>query len=541
METDIADPVIAIALDAMEPAILEEFIASGDLPFLAQLAQSGLYARHQNFAYYATENGWLTFLQGCSPEESHEWSHLIYNPGAYEVNEAASYRFNRHRPFYARMPGRTSAVFDLPLVGLVDGVEGCQALGWGTEANQILRQSAPEGLMDDLIARHGSHPLYNTYRHSDEGDPVISYRIPTIYDQEGLRALRDMLVSATDQRTDIILDLMQGGRRDLVLAAYGETHTAGHMFWHLGRGHPLAASARAAGTGDYLRDVCQAIDRGLARIADAAPQGATLMVFSTHGMRGNSLDVYSMLFLPEMLYRWSTGQAAFGNAASTALPAARTDYAEHWADEVWKLRTAHGETVLESPSAQRDRDDPLYWEPANWFRPAWRSMKAFSLPGYSEGLVRLNIAERDGANGVDPNDYEATCAQLTQMIASLRDARSGTPLAERVVRTRTDPFEEGDHLSPADLLVVWNDALFTDAVDHPDLGRIGPVPYFRVGGHATEGFVIAQGKRFSPNAPPRSDVKTTDVTATILDLLDVERPAHMRGASLAQPEFATSR
>ena len=107
------------------------------------------------------------------------------------------------------MPDRRVAVFDIPLTQQVPDVNGVQLLGWGTEVNQILRQSSPPGLMDALIARHGRHPLYDSEHQADDGTQTMSYRIPSIYDMEQMRHTRDLLVAAVHQRTAIILDLMR--------------------------------------------------------------------------------------------------------------------------------------------------------------------------------------------------------------------------------------------------------------------------------------------------------------------------------------------
>jgi hypothetical protein len=390
--------VIALGLDALDPRLLEQAVDSGRLPVLARLLSEGAYARQQNFEYYRTENSWLTFLQGCSPADSEEWGHQDYSAGGYEAKERAAYRFDRYPPFYA-LGDRRVLVFDVPLVGLVDGVSGIQLLGWGTEVNQILRQSSPPVLMGEIIARHGRHPLYDTITNADDGSETLSYRIPSLYDSELLRTIKDQLVLAVRQRTSIILELMAAERWDLVLCVYAEMHTAGHIFWHSSQAHPLSSQLTDRPSGDFLMEILEETDKALGLLLEKAEPGADIIVFSPHGMQANSLDLYSMLFLPELLYRWTSGKAAFRNDADSPLAPAKTDFSRHWREEVWDMRTEHGETVLESPAVQGSRGDPLDWDPANWYQRLWPEMKAFVLPGYSEGLIRVNVAGRDGPDG----------------------------------------------------------------------------------------------------------------------------------------------
>ncbi len=526
-------PVIAIGLDALAPGLLEAWTAEGKLPTLAKLMEQSLYARQRNFSLYRTENSWLTLLHGCSAETSHEWGHQDYDEGSYEFRERAAYEFKHYQPFYALGDRKRVAVFDVPLTGLVEGVNGVQLLGWGTEVNQILRESSPPDLMTRMIERHGRHPLYDTITNADDGSETLSYRIPCLYDMDIQRSIRDKLIVAVHQRTAMIRDLMRQERWDFLMAIYAEIHTAGHMFWHLSQPHPLHDTMQPLAGSDFLLDILQTIDADLALLIDEMPEDTQLLLFSPHGMQANSIDLYSMFFLPELLYRWSTGEAAFsGQASGTEVPAHRFDFRRHWSQEVWDLRSAHGDAILETPAEQEARHDPLDWDPGNWYRRAWPMMRAFTMPGYSEGLIRVNVAGRDGPDGVDPADFDKVCREIEHLVSEVVDPRTGRTVAQQVVRVRSTPWEDTVDRSPADLMVLWHDDLTADSVEHPRLGQIGPIPYFRSGGHATEGFVIARGPGFTPGL--RVDgISTPDVTATILDRLGVAIPDHVDGRPIA--------
>ncbi|MEM9623061.1 MAG: nucleotide pyrophosphatase, partial [Pseudomonadota bacterium] len=57
-------PVIAIGLDAADPVLVEEWLAAGHLPNLANLCAQGGYGRLKNLEYYKAETPWTTFLTG---------------------------------------------------------------------------------------------------------------------------------------------------------------------------------------------------------------------------------------------------------------------------------------------------------------------------------------------------------------------------------------------------------------------------------------------------------------------------------------------
>jgi predicted AlkP superfamily phosphohydrolase/phosphomutase len=161
-------------------------------------------------------------------------------------------------------------------------------------------------------------------------------------------------------------------------------------------------------------------------------------------------------------------------------------------------------------------------------------MAAFALPGLDEGMVRLNVEGRDPAGLVAPGDYETTLASIATLVAGLRNARTGTPLVKRFFRTRSDPLSDGSELPPADLIVEWTNEP-CDVADSPELGRIGPVPLRRTGGHSRNGFAWFRDRRFA--AGDCAPATPYDIGPTLLDMIGVGAPPHLDGRSLlADPQ-----
>jgi len=239
------------------------------------------------------------------------------------------------------------------------------------------------------------------------------------------------------------------------------------------------------------------------------------------------------LFLPEALLRLEFGQAGLAEGvAGTPVPPPSMHYRRHWKDEVWALRTPFGERMLESPDAQGRRGDALDWNPTNWSRPLWPRMRAFVLPSYLQGMIRINVTGREGAGVVDPSAFGAECDRVEALLRGLVDARTGRALVRDVVRTRSQPFDAGLGNHPADLLVIWTDRDATDCVEGPGIGRIGPVPQFRSGGHAQTGFCIARGPGIPAGSALRDDARVVDLSATLVQAMGVTPPPSMEGRPL---------
>ena len=187
-----------------------------------------------------------------------------------------------------------------------------------------------------------------------------------------------------------------------------------------------------------------------------------VLVFAVHGMGNNVTDMFSMTFLPELLYRYSfPGKfgIARGKLGKTPPSPITNPKRKSWSGEVWQRRYNPNpikqflqqwtpskfdkflgvgeEPHLVSPYELREKSVALNWMPAMWYQPLWHKMKAFALPAFAAGHIRINLKGREVKGIVDSADYNAICDELTQYLYSLKDGRTGELIVKDVVRTRT--------------------------------------------------------------------------------------------------------
>ena len=146
-------------------------------------------------------------------------------------------------------------------------------------------------------------------------------------------------------------------------------------------------------------------------------------------------------------------------------------------------------------------------------------MKAFALPTYSEGLIRLNVQGRERYGVVAPQDYRETCDPICEYLGQVTDARSGKPMDRDIIRTRESPDQATGNPPPADLIVLWQEEMPTDMVHSPTAGVIGPMPYFRSGGHCPRGFVLRCGPDVSEGAT-LAPIHAKELTSLFIQLLE---------------------
>ncbi len=544
-----AAPVIALGLDGADSRLIEAWMAEGLLPNLAKLCQQGVYGRLKGLEHYKAETPWNSFLTGMLPGKTGYWGEIEMPHGSYEVRNLGAYDFQEYPPFYALGDDYRVAVFDLPKAVLSPAVNGPQLLAWGGHAPSTPSASSPSALYEQVMQLFGPHPTL----HCDHGD---------WWDQAYLRRLRAGLKLGIERRSTICRDWLLQEPWDLFLTVFSETHSASHDFWFASQpDHPLYNYVDFnTFPMDPLLEVFQQTDRAIGEIVAAAPDDANLVVFSVHGSDHNTTDVPSMFFLGEFLYRWCFGAAkiAWAKPGEPLSQPWQFPRRKTWTGEVWQLKhdpnplrgmlrrslpsRLHAkldqylgkvaEQDLASPDELRQQGDEFFWQPVSWYRPFWPKMKAFALPSFSEGYIRLNLQGREPAGLVTAEDYDAVCEEITAELKALVNPRNGLPVVKRVIRTRQKALDLDPRLPSADLVVEWADPP-ADVVESDRIGRIGPVPYRRTGSHRARGFMVVKGPEIEPGGA-LPDGQPVDVPATILSLMGMAIPDYFQGRSLVE-------
>jgi predicted AlkP superfamily phosphohydrolase/phosphomutase len=543
------NPVIAIGLDSADPVLLEKWMKQGYLPNLEKIRSQGTYGRMYNPVNFGekkekeqfviTESLWVIFATGCLPNKTGYWSPVKYSPDNYKAGYDrinGGYNYQEYPPFYRFLENHRVTIFDLPVASLCEEVKGLQVLGWGGHDPFTPSHSIPPELLPELNEKYGK-------------DRICGNDVGIWWNKEYRQWLPSALKKSISQRSAICQDLLTRDSWDLFITVISETHTAGHDLYYTQENHPLYPILQENDQESML-EVFQQADQALGEILHKVPENASILIFSLHGMGVNMADLFTMLFLPEFLYRFHFGKSAIADEKiNTSPPPMITNpLRDSWLGEIWvknhppnlmqKLFKSltpsqflySPKNGLDCPFSLLEQKDDLAWMPSRWYQPLWHEMKAFALPTFTDGQIRINLKGRESQGIVEPSEYDWLCTEITEQLLQLVDGRTGKPVVKRVIRTCKSPLIDDSKLINADLIVKWQENP-TDVVDSPKYGRIGPVPYFRSGGHRERGFLMAKGEGIAANSSFGSG-NVVDLAPTILNLIGVPIPEYFDGKPL---------
>lgn len=540
--------VLAIFLDGYEESFAQKLMAAGEMPEMVRLAQTSARFILDHGAGQRTGLAGEHVATGLSPDDARRWSAVHFDPRTYEVWQEGT----RLAPFAAHLAAPT-VVFDIPYFDLRAAPAVNGAVAWGAHDPGVAQFSRPAGLISEVKRKFGSYPAQRW---------IYGFTWPSA---DKCRSMGHDLAHAVDVRAQISRWLLAERFPDwkLALIAVSEAHSVSEALWHgINPQHRLHGIPSTAAAGAGVREVYHAIDRLVGNLASAFPD-ATTVVFAMGGMGDNRSDLQSMALLPELMYRSAFKRPLFKQPKQWAWSAAGSPVflseTDTWQSQMAQAFTPPAKPLLHrlaarfapgfiqsalrpwraaqpltggtARSTQADARTPclpLNWIPASAYRHFWNAMPAFALPSYYDGRVRVNLRGREASGMVELTDYKSVLLEIERMVRACTDPATGESVVDFVEYTAPpDPAEL--HETQADLVFVWKGA--AAAFQHPVLGRIGPLPYRRTGGHTgPSGVAYVHATGLSPGE--RGTRSAYDVVPTIITALDEESKSPVSGTSL---------
>ncbi len=476
-------PVILIGLDGAEPSLIRQWMDDGTLPTLARMQNRGICTDVETLPGFGDGASWPTLVTGVNPARHGRYFRQQFKPGSYRRTLFSADSDLAHQPFWTTLSqkGKRVAILDIPYARLESGLNGLLLVDWLIHQRYGSPRSWPASFAHDVLAEFGDDPLLgNSERFSR---------------QAGIEDTIGHLQDRVRMKQRLVTKTLDGDRWDFLATAFAEPHDLGHIGWHLhDPSHPKHDTAWLHRCGDPIRALYISLDEAIGRILASAPAGAQVLTFAGLGM-GPCYTANGVM--DELLQRME--HRTYRQPPRFAKQLRRRAWPE-------KLVSIGGkvDTLREILEYSRSR--------------------FFALPhNENSGAIRINLKGREPTGRVAPEQFDTVCEELSSKFMALRNAATGRPIVERVVRVSQGLC--GAHLrAMPDLLVVWSREAPFDSIESAEIGRIDGVrSWGRTGDHTSHAMLIAQGGAFDSQRTFRSP-RIVDIAATIGALLGVALP-----------------
>jgi predicted AlkP superfamily phosphohydrolase/phosphomutase len=499
--------VLALVLDAAEPALIEKWMKDGSLPNLKHLREKGVYGRLASVAEHLSEAVPYTFYSGTNPASHGALGYATWHAESMKFR-APSTDWIPALPFWRSFPsdGPRTIALDVSNIPPPTPFNGIEIVGWASH---------------DSLAPFTAYPLEVAQQIQKKyGSSLLPDELYGPFTKKDFLKTRDLVFEISKKFGDLCVELISTEKWDFFLGYTFALHHGGHRMWNtINVTDPLTAEEKSDMDG-ALHHIYMEVDAMVGKIVQTVDSDATVMVFSLHGMGINHSRSWILPNMLNLIFGRKNNQSLLSNF----LRKARTLIPLRWRHEI--------KTKL--PFNIR-RGLTRFWRVGY----NWKKTKAFALLSDTNGWVRINLKGREAQGIVDPNEYETMLEEISLALKTFVDEDTGQPLVKNVIRASHFFSGEKLHRLP-DLIVYWSDSPSNlhQAIVSPQFGRIewptpGKNPEGRSGNHNPEGFMIACGPEISPGNVFNSHI--LDLAPTILHLLEQPIPSEMEGKIIQFP------
>jgi predicted AlkP superfamily phosphohydrolase/phosphomutase len=497
----------------MDIELVRRWAEAGYLPTFRRLFGSSAWTHYVDPSEHLTGTIWASINSGLDALQHDYYFFRRFCGGSYRLRLARAEDMKAD-PFWKwfAQSGLRIVLGDVTHAVPKPEYGGKQFSGWGSHDVPLKRSSVPNGLLRDLSARFGTHPIPRCHNYSMETDSLI--------------ALRSGLLTGIERRTAIFKSLLLCRDWDLFYGLYSEPHCAGHLLWHLEDDtHPAHNPEQLAALGHALRDVYEAIDRALAELLACADTDTICAVFFSHGIGPNYHADHLFPRFVGRFNRWWEGKSPDPGGS---------DGLCGWVDSAWRNSIGR---IPETWRMRAKRRLPVQLRA--WISTMreqnsrqWSRMPAFPLPFDVISSLRVNLAGREPQGRIRPGEeYRRYLDALTEELSRLTNTETGEPAVERIFRADrlTDPLTMG---SGPDLLVWWSKSSPIRAIRSATLGTLsGELIYDHSGEHVTRGMLLISHRLARRGHHSIAGMRGVDIPATLCDLAGVQPGIILDGTS----------
>jgi predicted dehydrogenase/predicted AlkP superfamily phosphohydrolase/phosphomutase len=519
--------LLFIGLDAADADLIDRWCNEGFLPNIRRMRSEGTWARMRTTAEVLHVSAWPSIFTGAAPDEHGLYHAYVMQPGQQSPV--------RPRPDQSPVPfiwkllsehGKRCVVMDAFMTCPLQNFNGTQIVEWGTWSWFSEPTISPESVKREMQKKFGDYPA--------EDHSKVGMTPPP--DPQGFH---QRLLAAVAKKTQVVKWLMDKENWDFFLVVFGESHPAGHYFWHYHDESYIAHSKDKPGL-SALRDVYTALDDAIGELVQSAGKDTTVILTSGDGMGPNYSGSHLLGDLLSQMKLFNHIPVGANGAAGNVGAKANADLMSTVRNMVPKsVRVAVSRSLL--PRSVNEKLS-LRWKTAGI---SWQHTRAFLIENANEGYIRINLKGREPEGIVEPGkEYEELCEELYRTLNDASNPGNGERAAHTVYKT-DDIYHGPCRSHMPDIIINWNDdaklttELLTESygVVRSEQPGYAVAPYY-TGNHRPIAFITSVGPQV-PQGKILDGTSILDLAPTILTHFGITSPEYMEGRVLNELSSAS--
>lgn len=493
--------VMVVGLDGATFDVIRPLADCGELPTIGSLMRDGISMPLLSTTPPITPPAWSSFATGVAPQQ-HGVFGFNYPSQKDRGLRLTSSADLRAPTLWERLgaAGRRCLLIDVPFTFPPQPIEGVNVAGFP------LSESATYTHPIDLVARLDAGGV-SCERHPNEApDPTTP-------------AFLDWIDRFNDSRLRLFDYLTKADSWQFAMVGTMAIDWAQHAVWkYYDPRFVFASEPEAEGWRETLFEVYRCVDRYIARLIEAAGDGATTILVSDHGF-GTSFhyDYVSQALKDAGLLTFQTDRGGIASRiGKAALKAARSSP---------RLQRV-GKCLLGDASKARS------WarRGRSYSQIDWQRTRVFPAGDYNLNLY-VNASRRFAGGIVSDDEYVSTVDRAIESLQSFRPPGHDLPLVRKIVRNSARAGEEAEVTIPD---------LSLELTVLPPIDPKGPVASAAgiLGFHKPEGILISSSGEWLPDSS-RTEMQITEIAPVLLRWFGIEDKPVSAGRKAKKAAYST--
>lgn len=514
--------VLVVGLDGATLGIIKPMIEAGKLPNFSRLMHEGSFGPLQSTMPPLTPAAWTSFATGKDPSK-HGLYDFELHEGDPKKRKQANSTFVKAKSLWKILTeaGRRSIVIDVPLTYPPEDING--VLISRVMAADIKKCVYPK-IFYQKLCKDGFIQKANGNMAQEHGankaniEEVKKSRKERLKERDNMKRKQikesfNHMLKAVDKNVDLAASLMKKEDWDFFMVVFMEADHAGHGFWRYQT---------------KVKKIYEKLDEAVGKLFEQAGPQTVKFIMSDHGFTSVP---YSF-----NINRWLQQKGML----AVKLEVPRLESMKELQEVVKCVGNNAGPVFLATlkkelkPFSRNSPDNNKTFALPHFrytIATDYAKSKVYLQSGTSYG-IRINLEKRDTTGIVKKDDYESLRNLLIRELGAIKDPHTRAPLFSHILK-KEDVYSKspsGTDPSPDIFLLTSGMKVMIEGQFNPKHTKIfGKMPP-GYGFHHTDGIFFVSGdqiKSASEVAP-----KITDLTPTILHILDVPVPKDMDGRIL---------